>query len=272
MTEAPFPAPMAGWTSFPLLDLCYTSYAICESLVRSLRVIDVILLSQVCTLCRGLFRSFVFRAFSRRFAARLEWLGWRADVEQKWIVEQLQKGNGLISGSFILQLLLDEHYEGADIDFFYPYDLHETPAIPIDSDRIYYFPPAINESIDAGQSWYEGDRVISYQYEMAFAACPSLRTHKILVDGLTRANQREHVLGRFDFDFCRNAFDGCRLCVLSPDALRTRHSDVNRRHFEGNRLTAELERIQRYQRRGFSLSLLGEPIQLPVTVQYQLKR
>lgn len=263
----------------PLVHACTQLSTFYDSLLAHLRVIDLIVLSQVCTLLRRYFGCQIFRTFSRRMRERLAELGWDPLADTSPFFSHLSTCESALTGSFVLQVLLGEYYPHADVDLFVVEQWERDRPVFVCFQEDTFFPPCARDrflyehleqssGLDLFPQWKHTRFGSSMKYYSVFPRELSRRLDVVLIDD--RSTSIRLVLELFDFAFLANSYDGRTLRVLYPRAVVARKSHVLPRRLEMSELPRTLARISKYQVRGFSLLYESMPISLPVRIEERL--
>ena len=202
-----------------------------------------------------------------RMYKRLNDMGLNADT----IIKLLKRSNNCVmSGSFPLQVLLNETYENSDIDFFVD---HEDPKYDFDftgstisSDlEMFCALDAQNKSLTYGYDEYVSDykMVCKPHYHKIDPRIHSTVTYEmnknnlqfVKIDaGKGKKDMTDYINRAFDFSFCKVVFDGEYFLIhkdIFNDVMKKK-GEWFTRDFES--IENELIRIVKYKKRGFTIT------------------
>jgi hypothetical protein len=192
-------------------------------------------------------------------------------------MDVIKDSNSVISGSMILQILLDEEWDGSDIDIYtisYEKLIDELLRIePIDK-------ALINNDIPIGYLTEE-ELVIRdqcraiknkassfYKYEnknpiklgkiSTFNYSDKLKIQIIEIQDENILDFSEYmnkyVCRTYDFDFCKNMYDGFNVFIHDRKSILNKTCDLKNIQLP----TCRLERIIKYNKRGFTINSVNE--------------
>ena len=157
----------------------------------------------------------------------------------------------VISGSFITQCILNEYWEGSDIDVF----------ISIDNEPIYdIIKKFLREKMNFKERNYDPDYLYTYVGFRSIDTMISYKTHYdieysicvILVD-IKNDDLIKYVWDNCDFDICRNAYyindnkEKLNICAINDICTRTTKFKI------GRTLRSTIYRYYKYVERGFHI-------------------
>ena len=181
-------------------------------------------------------------------------------------INALKLSNAVISGSMLLQLLVDEEWSNSDIDIFIPLDEEKSYLIsPIEE---YMWDLIDRNRINTSDKNYHNDsitRIKTYRIMNTNVQCIVVKLENHLSDKLERQSLskldfvKQWITENFDFQFCINTFDGNNLDILFPDSILTRSSIIQEPSicfislsYKSNYMH-KLHRILKYISRGFNI-------------------
>lgn len=198
----------------------------------------------------------------------------------------IRKYDAIISGSFILKLLTEDSWESGDIDIYA--SIKDTRKITKAISKIifikdkdiakrydYYMHVKRDEYINMRGFDYEVQRseIRTREFKLGTGAdnigsvytFPKFKDITIQIIGLKDINDTDkseykkdfiakYINRTFDFDFCKNMFDGNTLTVYHPRSIKTRTADISKHIVPMQRFG----RIIKYTKRGFTITGLDE--------------
>ena len=187
------------------------------------------------------------------------------------IIRLLKRSNNCImSGSFPLQVLLNEKYEGSDIDFFVDYeepkyDFDFTTSTISNDLEMFCALDAQNKSLTFGYDDYMGgyELVCKPHYHKIDPRIHSTVTYEmnknklqfVKIDaGKGKKEMIDYINRAFDFSFCKVAFDGEYFLIhrdIFNDTMNKKGQWFTR-EFES--IENEINRINKYKKRGFTIT------------------
>jgi hypothetical protein len=184
----------------------------------------------------------------------------------------LKSTNSVISGSFLIQCMLETSWEGTDIDIFVPlkgnkisFTKHRNELSEIE-EFLFTFMPFVDYT-QAAHYGNDIDNKIRFMRTFKKNTASFYKIQVILVD-IEASEIHDFILNNFDFDICKNIFsysnenkgnntnNGKQLYIHNLNDIMTKKTTFK----VGNRLGSSIERCLRYELRGFSF--VKEPIPL----------
>ena len=159
-------------------------------------------------------------------------------IDAKSLINWLKYNKGIIAGSYILQIILGERWEGSDIDVYIThYNNTKPPNAEQLSNIVYKRKFYKNKDILGVTEWSIGKKSDPIILQI-------MHINSLIHHNLT------NFIDQYDLDFCKVIFDGFKLNVMYPDSVKTRTSVYNRITDWNGR---KEYRTQKYIKRGFKV-------------------
>lgn len=185
--------------------------------------------------------------------------------EDLGLLELLKKVNAFISGSFIIQSILNEHYDYSDIDIYIPYTQESAKLL---DDYIKY--ESLSDTFSYGTLLTESDtkilRVVDYRLNpqvndgyseefkeekyVTLSNCPHDRLQLIYVD--IKPGEEQEYVNNFDFDVCKNYFNFKNVYVKNVNQLLSKHLIYKHGDWDYEKT---IDRAKKYKERGFKVTI-----------------
>lgn len=167
----------------------------------------------------------------------------------------LNDTKGAISGSFIVQCILDEYWNNSDIDIYFPCPTETSPDIGDFFTKVMHLKNSSYDSDEMHNNISKNNiyMITNYEYngkilQLMYMDIPY--DHELLW---------EFIIDNFDFDFCANIYyiDNAEECVkISKFNNIIRKTDKFSIKFESiQRIMASMDRYYKYTNRGFDISV-----------------
>ena len=207
--------------------------------------------------------------FKKNFSKRLKEL----NINEEEFIATLKSFNGTISGSFVLQCLLDEYWS-SDIDMYISY---ANAMLFKDPTNIYKTFDTENNKVTLIKSQEKDFK----KYE-DILGLDKFKINKLEIDLVwIKGDYEPYIYEKYDFDFCKNYYDGDNVYVHDWNAVIDKKSfskkytknnkiftiiknnqydqnecmfnDTNIKDIEMQINYKYIERIKKYQKRGFKI-------------------
>lgn len=169
----------------------------------------------------------------------------------------LDDENAYISGSFILQCLMNEHFNGSDIDIFLP-DRHINHVYSNPSTGRGFSPVEDLLYKDLGYEWKDGNEYGSHietkQFKISFIRTYAKNNVNIQFIHVGNSDTKEFIANTFDFNICKNIYRNKYLYVDSFEDIIYKETKFKYALHSGN----SVERCAKYQKRGFIFTNLND--------------
>jgi len=200
--------------------------------------------------------------FHSKIITRLELLG-LADAAQ--FIEIIKNTGGCIAGSLILQLLLNEYWPTSDIDIYTQdvknlsaeiFKLYPLDGVKIISRQGYAGTVLVNtggRAIPRPLYEYRDPKPINIGKVFDFNYSDKLKIQIIeMNDNTTDFNNHmlNYIKRTYDFDFCKNMYNGNELYIIKPQSIINKVTDLNNLECP----SCDLSRIIKYTNRGFTIN------------------
>lgn len=200
--------------------------------------------------------------------------------------EVIRKYDAVISGSFILKLLTGDSWESGDIDIYA--SIKDTRKITKAISKIIFIEDAEIRKRDDYYCYVEsskGREILDFDMKVLNSKIktkdfklgsgtdnigevytfPKFKDITIQIIGLNGINETDkseykkdfitrYINQTFDFDFCKNMYDGHTLIVSHPQSIKMRTTDISKHTIPMQRFG----RIIKYTKRGFAITGLNE--------------
>ena len=176
----------------------------------------------------------------------------------------LQDTQSIISGSFIMQCILDEHWQKSDIDIFISHEeigkrlVHKkikNPAYPEDE-----FTP-LEDFLFIKTRWKDGHKSDRYDYSSFIKWVRDYRLKNYIFQTIQliwkKENLYDYILQTFDFDICKNAYGIDKngneyIKIFNLKNLLNKETNFA---FKGN-VEKSMDRYLKYKERGFNFRMI----------------
>lgn len=171
----------------------------------------------------------------------------KLENEYQGILDFLKNNKAFISGSFIIQNILNEYYVNSDIDIYFPFtdknDLEITR--PIDNFNVIHDTLCYDGAINA--TAIKMHRVTDYRSKSG----KCLQVIYIQIDD-NRQSIIDYLSDGFDFDICKNFYRYNELYIDRIDQICNKqlHFKINNNYWERDKT---MNRVYKYQNRGFNV-------------------
>lgn len=186
----------------------------------------------------------------------------------------LQQTGAIISGSFILQCILNEYWE-SDIDIYFPIqdnEIKETPSQNPTSEiddflyksRMqmtgYFAANRYGSDVDLKIKWIRNYKKLdedkfykSYKHfsrsEIEKMGENNKYTFQTILVDINKSEMQNFIVNTFDFDICKNIFDGNTLYIHNIKDIVERKTQFKYSY----RIQSSLLRCKKYEGRGFEI-------------------
>jgi hypothetical protein len=218
--------------------------------------------------------DYSIKKFISRLKFRLSEMGLNPDL----VISNMIKHKVVISGSLILQILLDEKWENSDIDF-YRYGTKRRNWDDYHS-FLYSINPVEREDYYTDNKYkllkpndhYQVLPISSRKYFIKFTKGSGATVNYIIIQPNNKKNIKncdEFIDILFDFDFCKNIFTGKKLIIKNLDSIINKQCRLNLNHYSlkvhgknlidldkncyMNMLKIKNKRVEKYRNRGFKV-------------------
>lgn len=139
-----------------------------------------------------------------------------------------------ISGSSVISIILGEHYDGSDIDFYVGY----TPIFREDGSVDHEFEDFIVHNMGGVMV-----RNLHYQNKSCKYICPHVTLNIIYTGVVTKERIHEYICTTSDLDICTSTYDGEK--TIFPISVLTKNASVINEHLIETTFESDLEGEER---------------------------